>query len=118
MQVLAQKWGIVFNNLFAFANVPLGRFRDWLAFSGNLENYLEKLVSSFNPCAVDGVMCRSLVAVSWEGYLYDCDFNIAKGIPMGGRMTHISEMPGPPEPGSPIAVADHCYACTAGSGFT
>jgi len=77
-QVLLKKWGIIFNNLFTFANVPLGRFRDWLLKSGNLENYIEKLASSFNPCAVEGVMCRTMVSVSWDGYLYDCDFNLAR----------------------------------------
>jgi radical SAM/Cys-rich protein len=117
-QVLQQKWGIVFNNLFNFANVPLGRFRQWLLHSGNLENYIGKLASSFNPCAIEGLMCRSLVSVSWDGYLYDCDFNLARGLYLGGRKIHISEMPGPPEPGALIAVADHCYTCTAGAGFT
>ena len=117
-QVLEQKWGISFNDLFNFANVPLGRFRQWLLQSGNLEKYIEKLASSFNPCAVEGLMCRTLVSVSWDGYLYDCDFNLARGLFMGGRKIHISEMSGPPQPGSPIAVADHCYSCTAGAGFT
>lgn len=117
-QVLEKKWGIVFNNLFTFANVPLGRFSDWLLLSGNLDNYLKKLASSFNPCAVEGVMCRSMVSVSWDGYLFDCDFNLARRLYMGGRKIHISEMPGPPKAGNPIAVADHCYTCTAGAGFT
>ena len=117
-QVLKKKWGIVFNNLFNFANVPLGRFRQWLEKSGNFHKYMEKLYSSFNPCSVDGVMCRTLVSVSWDGYLYDCDFNLAKGLFMGGRKIHVSEMPGPPEPGMHIATADHCYTCTAGAGFT
>ena len=117
-QVLEQKWGISFNNLFNFANVPLGRFRQWLLQSGNLEKYIEKLASNFNPCAVEGLMCRTLVSVSWDGYLYDCDFNLARGLFLGGRKIHISEMSGPPEPGSTIAVADHCYTCTAGVGFT
>jgi radical SAM/Cys-rich protein len=117
-QVLERKWGIVFNNLFSFANVPLGRFRLWLVQSGNLSGYIEKLASGFNPCAIEGLMCRTLVSVSWDGYLYDCDFNLARGLPMGGRQIHVSEMAGPPEPGSFISVADHCYTCTAGSGFT
>jgi len=117
-QVLSKTWGIVFNNLFTFANVPLGRFSDWLLKSGNLDKYIEKLSSGFNPCAVEGVMCRKMVSVSWDGYLYDCDFNLASGLFMGGRKIHITEMPGPPESGSPIAGADHCYTCTAGTGFT
>lgn len=115
---LQRKWGIVFTNLFTFANMPLGRYRQWLEQTGNLENYMEKLSSSFNPCTVEGLMCRSLVSVSWDGYLYDCDFNQAVNLPWGGSKTHVSEMTGPPEPGTRIAVSDHCYACTAGSGFT
>jgi radical SAM/Cys-rich protein len=117
-QVLKKKWGIVFSNLFNFANVPVGRFRQWLIHSGNLESYIEKLASAFNHCAVEALMCRRLVSVSWDGYLYDCDFNLAVELHLGGCKTHVSEMPGPPQPGSPIAVSDHCYTCTAGAGFT
>ncbi len=117
-QILEQKWDIVFNNLYNFANVPLGRFRQWLITSGNFDKYMKRLFSNFNACAVDGVMCRTLVSVSWDGYLYDCDFNLARGLFMGGRKVHVSEMPGPPEPDFHIATADHCYTCTAGSGFT
>jgi len=115
---LQRKWGIVFNHVYTFANVPLGRFRQWLQHSGNLEKYLQTLASRFSPCAIEGLMCRTLIAVSWDGYLYDCDFNLAKGLHMGGRKTHVSEMADRPQPGTPIAVSDHCYACTAGSGFT
>jgi len=117
-QVLKRKWGIVFNNLFNFANVPLGRFRKWLVKTNNLDKYMEKLYSSFNPCSVGGLMCRSLVSVSWDGYLYDCDFNLARELFMGGHKIHVSEMSGPPPLHSHIATADHCYTCTAGSGFT
>ena len=117
-QVLEKKFDIRFTNLFNFANVPLGRFRAWLTQTGNLEAYINKLVSGFNPCAVEGLMCRSLVSVSWDGFIYDCDFNLARGVPLGGQKIHITEMSGPPETGSRIAVADHCYTCTAGAGFT
>ena len=117
-QVLKRKWGIVFNNLYTFANVPLGRFRQWLVGKGNLDEYMKKLCSRFNPCAVEGLMCRSLVSVSWDGFLFDCDFNLSKGMYMNRRKVHVSEMPGSPETGSHIAIADHCYTCTAGSGFT
>lgn len=116
--VLMKNWGIVFNNLLCFANVPLGRFRKWLEKKGNLEPYLGRLASSFNACAVDGLMCRTMVCALWDGYLYDCDFNLAKGLHMGKRKTHVSEMAGPPQAGNSIAVADHCYTCTAGAGFT
>jgi len=117
-QVLERKWGIVFNNLFNFANVPLGRFRQWLLKTGNLTEYIDKLAANFNTCAIEGLMCRTLVSVSWDGYLYDCDFNLARGLYLGERRIHVSEMSGPPEKGSPIVVADHCYTCTAGAGFT
>ena len=117
-QILEKRWNVTFNRLFSFANVPLGRFRRWLIKSGNFESYLQKLVSGFNPCAIEGLMCRTLVSVSWDGYLYDCDFNLARGLYMGGKKIHVSEMPGPPQPGTPIITADHCYTCAAGSGFT
>ena len=117
-EILHKKWSLFFHNLFTFANAPLGRFRQWLRESGNLDPYLQRLASAFNPCAVAGVMCRSLVSVSWEGYLYDCDFNLAADLPMGGRRVHVSEAPSPPLPGTPIATAEHCYTCTAGAGFT
>jgi radical SAM/Cys-rich protein len=115
---LQKKWSIRFNRLYIFANVPLGRFREWLRVSGNLESYLDRLAKGFNPCALNGVMCRTLVSVRWDGNLYDCDFNLAKKLPMGKQKTHVSAMDGPPEPGSPIAVGDHCYTCMAGPGFT
>ncbi len=117
-EALLKKWGIVFNNLFTFANAPLGRFRNWLEEKGELESYVGRLASNFNACAVPGLMCRTLFSLSWDGYLYDCDFNLAKGLHMGKRKTHVSEITGPPPEGNPIAVADHCYTCTAGAGFT
>jgi radical SAM/Cys-rich protein len=117
-EVSKKKWGIWFNNLFNIANVPLGRFRKWLVRSGNFESYMKKLAAGFNSCAVEGLMCRELVSVAWDGHLYDCDFNLARALPLSRRKTHISRLDGPPEPGTLIAVADHCYSCTAGAGFT
>jgi len=117
-EVMDRKWGIQFNHLYSFANVPLGRFKSWLVNSDNYDNYMEKLSSAFNPCAVNGLMCRSGVSVSWDGYIYDCDFNLAAGLPLGGKKIRISEMSGPPETGKPILVSDYCYTCTAGAGFT
>ncbi len=115
---LSRKFGIVFNNLYTFANVPLGRFRHWLQESGNYQGYMQRLVTSFNPCAVDGLMCRTQVSVSWDGYLFDCDFNLADRMFLGGQETRVGQLDGPPPADSPIMVSDHCYACTAGSGFT
>lgn len=115
---LERKWGIRFNNLHTFANVPLGRFRHWLLDTGNFQPYMERLSAAFNPCTIQGLMCRTLVSISWDGYLYDCDFNQAAQIPLGGIRTHVSEICSAPALGSTVAVSDHCYACTAGAGFT
>ncbi|MFW8602053.1 arsenosugar biosynthesis radical SAM (seleno)protein ArsS [Desulfobacterota bacterium M19] len=117
-EVLGRKWGISFNHLFSFANVPLGRFRDWLKRRGNYDDYLLRLAGAFNRDALSGVMCRSLISVAWDGFLYDCDFNQAADIPMGGVRRHINDLRRLPEAGELIAVGDHCYACTAGAGFT
>jgi len=115
---LARKWGITFNNLYTFANVPLGRFRKWLENTGNYDRYVNALVNGFNPCAVAGLMCRTLLSVSWDGFLFDCDFHLAEGRFLAGRRVHVSEVRELPPPGTPIAVGEYCYACTAGSGFT
>ena len=117
-QMLARKWGLSFNNLYTFANVPLGRFLTWLESTGNLESYVLKLAANFNSCSLDGLMCRSLISVSWDGYLFDCDFNQALNLYMGGRKKHISDLHVLPGPHDSIAVSEHCYTCTAGSGFT
>lgn len=116
--VLSDKWDIRFNHLFTFANMPLGRFRQWLERSGNYEAYLKMLYDRFNPGAVDGLMCRSMISVSWDGFLYDCDFNQAAGLHMGGTPVHIKDATIDDTTGLPVAVGNHCYACTAGSGFT
>ena len=115
---LQRKWGVAFNHLYTFANVPLGRFRTWLLRTGKYERYVRMLTESFNPSAVDGLMCRTLLSVSWDGFLYDCDFNLAVDRPTGGRKVHVSEVRELPVPSAPIAIGDYCYACTAGSGFT
>jgi radical SAM/Cys-rich protein len=117
-RILTQKWGIVFNQLSTFANVPLGRFLTWLIHSGNFETYMKKLVSAFNPCAVEGLMCRSMLSVSWDGFLFDCDFNLAANLYLENRRIHVSQIKEPPQSETPIALSDHCYTCTAGSGFT
>jgi radical SAM/Cys-rich protein len=117
-ETLEKRWGITFNQLYTFTNVPLGRFREWLERTGNLESYLQKLVGAFNPCAVQGLMCRTLLSVSWDGCLFDCDFNLARGLFMGGRKQHVTELVELLASGLPIAVSNHCFACTAGAGFT
>jgi radical SAM/Cys-rich protein len=115
---LMRKYGISFNSLYTFANVPLGRFRTFLERSGNLDAYLATLAAGFNPCSVAGLMCRTQLSVDWLGRLHDCDFNLAAGLAQGGKPALIGELLELPAPGTPIVVADHCYACTVGAGFT
>lgn len=115
---LSRRHGVSFHNLYSFANAPLGRFRLFLERSGNLDAYLDKLASGFNPCAVSGVMCRSQLSVDWTGRLYDCDFHLSRGIGMVGEERFLRELTELPAPGTPIPAADHCYACTVGAGFT
>ena len=117
-KILYKKWGLCFNNHFTFANMPLGRFRDWLKKTGNLENYINKLANNFNPCTIDDLMCKTLMSISYDGFIYDCDFNLAAGHPFGPGKIHVSEMDSIPAEGMPIATGEHCYACTAGCGFT
>lgn len=115
---LARKWGVEFNQLYIFANMPLGRFLHWLHQTDNLHNYMAKLADGFNPSTLEGLMCRNQLSVDWNGYLYDCDFNLAANVPLSGPVTHISDLNDHPERGMAVAVGEHCYACTAGSGFT
>jgi radical SAM/Cys-rich protein len=117
-EILLKKWGIHFTGLYNFNNVPLGRFRRWLQATGQLDDYLIKLAGLFNPCSISSIMCRSSISINWQGYLFDCDFNIASGQYLGGNKIHVSEMIGLPEQGMPVMVGEHCYACTAGAGFT
>lgn len=117
-QQLERCYGISFSSLFSFVNVPLGRFHRWLESSGNLPDYLKNLKTRFNPCSVQGLMCRSTLSVDWLGYLYDCDFNQAVGLRHSGTPCHISRLQQLPQPGVQIPTQDHCFACTAGAGFT
>jgi radical SAM/Cys-rich protein len=115
---LLRRWGITFDHLYTFANAPLGRFRTGLLRTGEYERYMKILTDAFNSSAVEGLMCRTLLSVSWDGFLYDCDFNLAAGRPAAGNKVHVSDVRELPPPGAPIAIGEYCYACTAGSGFT
>jgi len=114
---LLSRFGIRFSNLFALTNLPISRFLEFLEDSGNLEDYMEKLVRSFNPVAVDAVMCRSTLSVGWDGQLYDCDFNQMLELPVHCETSRsidrftIAELAN-----RTIAVNQHCYGCTAGAG--
>jgi len=108
---------VEFNQLFAITNLPISRFLDYLIESKNYEGYMEKLVTAFNPAAAANVMCRNTISISWDGYLYDCDFNqmlnlkVAKTAPQ-----HIREFNEPLLKERSIILNQHCYGCTAGAG--
>ncbi|SPP99772.1 Radical SAM domain protein (fragment) [Candidatus Sulfobium mesophilum] len=116
---LKRNYGITFDSLFAFTNMPIGRFRDFLVRTGGLVKYMEALISAFNPENLRGLMCRRLLNIGWDGRLYDCDFNQMLGVPVHPHLPqHIREFDYSPLKTRPIAVGDHCYACTAGQGST
>src|SRR5262249_7210599 len=110
-------FGITFNRLFTITNMPIKRFLDDLHRSGKEEQYMEKLVSAFNPAAVDGLMCRTLVSVDWTGRLYDCDFNqmLEMGVDEGIAQT-IADFAPVSFARRRIVTGPHCFGCTAGAG--
>ncbi|MBU1343141.1 MAG: arsenosugar biosynthesis radical SAM protein ArsS [Proteobacteria bacterium] len=116
--ILDEKWGIVFNNAYSFANMPLGRFEDWLKRSGNYDAYMANLYKNFNPCTISELMCRNLISISWDGFLFDCDFNLAANLYKGNEKKHLSQTKTCSFVDDKIATDNHCYACAAGSGFT
>jgi radical SAM/Cys-rich protein len=114
---LGERFGIVFDRLLAIANMPIKRWADWLARRGQLAAYQALLVNHFNPAAVPHLMCHGTVSVDWRGELYDCDFNQALELPLGGRRRTLFELDSLDElEGEPIATAAHCFGCTAGAG--
>jgi radical SAM/Cys-rich protein len=116
---LGDRYGVVFNRLFTIANMPINRFAKTLARKGELEGYLHTLRLAHQETNLESVMCRSLVSVDWQGYLYDCDFNQMLHIPLaatGRPRTHLRDLDSSTLEGRGIAVADHCYGCTAGQG--
>ncbi len=116
---LASRYGIVFDRLYALANMPIQRFGSTLISRGTFDGYLDLLRNAHRPDNLDSVMCRSLLSVDWQGYLYDCDFNqmLGLGLPLvPGRRTHLADLAGLELGGRPIEVRNHCYGCTAGQG--
>ena len=110
-------FGIVFNHLFTITNMPIKRFLHLLDREGRTEQYMQILLDAFNPQAALNVMCRNLLSVGWEGQLYDCDFNQALELPLGGRQRTLWDIRNLAEvERGPIAFADHCFGCTAGAG--
>jgi radical SAM/Cys-rich protein len=115
-QALKQKFGIVFNNLYAITNMPISRYLDYLLTSSNYEAYMAKLVNAYNPNAAANVMCRSTISVGWDGYLYDCDFNQMLELTVSCNSRHISNFNRKNLDNRNIIIGQHCYGCTAGSG--
>ncbi len=109
----------MFDRLFTLANMPIKRFGSTLITQGKFASYMELLRSAHNPANLDAVMCRTLVSVDYRGYLYDCDFNQMLGIPLvvaGRPRRHVTDLLAGEIDTAPIAVAEHCYGCTAGQG--
>jgi radical SAM/Cys-rich protein len=114
---LESRFGIAFNRLFVFANMPLGRFREFLVRTDGLAPYMAAVRRAFNPATIEGLMCRSTLSVGWDGRLYDCDFNQALGLTVKhGSPDRIQDFDYPTLAQRPIATGDHCFVCAAGSG--
>ena len=115
-KALKEDFDIEFNQLFSITNLPISRFLDYLLASENYEEYMYSLVEAFNPMAVENVMCTNTISVSWEGFLFDCDFNQMLGLKVDASATHISEFNTDILSDRNIRLSQHCYGCTAGAG--
>ena len=116
---LGERYGITFSQLYVITNMPIQRFGSMLISKGQFEHYMDLLKNAYQAANLDGVMCRSLISVDWRGYAYDCDFNQMLGMPLaykGRTRSHLRDLMDADLAHNPIAVADHCYGCTAGQG--
>lgn len=115
---LGEHFGIVFNELFALANMPIQRFGSTLVTKGEFKPYMDLLKASFQTANLEAVMCKTLVSVDWQGFLYDCDFNQMLGLPLPAAHArpHLRDLLHTELQGRTVHVADHCYGCTAGQG--
>jgi radical SAM/Cys-rich protein len=118
-RMLSERYGVAFNRLYTLANMPIQRFGAILIAKGEFSNYLDLLQHAHLDANLDHVMCRNLVSVDWQGYVYDCDFNQMLDLPfeLGTReRVHLSDLLDIEIEGRPIRVAGHCFGCTAGQG--
>jgi len=115
-EFLQAHFSLQFNQLFTITNMPIQRFGAVLLAQGQFEPYMDSLKSSYHAENLEQVMCKTLLSVDWQGYVYDCDFNQMLAMPLAGKKTHLSELYKEMPDGLPITVADHCYGCTAGQG--
>ncbi|MEA2345105.1 MAG: hypothetical protein QOF63_3274 [Thermoanaerobaculia bacterium] len=114
---LKRDFGITFDRLLALNNMPISRFLEWLIESGNLDSYMSRLVDNFNPAAVTGVMCRNTISISWDGRLFDCDFNQMLDLDAvaASSMTIVTFDAAAWQQRNVVTRA-HCFGCTAGAG--
>lgn len=115
-QELKQRYGISFNQLFTITNMPIARFGNTLINKGEFTQYMQLLKQAHLKTNLQQVMCRELISVDYQGYVYDCDFNQMLHIPLGKQRQHLSELMQTDLYNQPIATAEHCYGCTAGQG--
>jgi len=118
-RMLGDRYGIVFSRLLTLANMPIQRFGSMLASQGRFDDYMTLLRDAHRDENLDAVMCRDLVSIDWQGYLFDCDFNQMLGLPLrraGQSRTHLRDVLGQSLADLPIVVRDHCHGCTAGQG--
>ncbi len=114
---LKDKFDLVFNKLFTITNMPIHRFREFLLRSGTYEEYMEKLINAFNPAAAEGVMCRSLISVGYDGRIYDCDFNQMLDMQIqNGKPLTVFDFDHDELLSRRILFDSHCFGCTAGNG--
>ena len=116
---LKDNYDIVFNNLFTLTNMPIQRFGSTLISKGQFDDYMQLLRDNYREANLNNVMCRTLISVDWQGYVYDCDFNQMLGLParIGAKpRSHIKDLANVELEGQPIVVKDHCYGCTSGQG--
>jgi len=118
---LFARYGIVFNQLFTLANMPIQRFGSMLISKGQFHDYMSLLRSAHQDSNLATVMCRSIISIDWQGYVYDCDFNQMLKLPLQSNFSnkprlHLSDLMGHNLEGQPIVTGDHCYGCTAGQG--
>lgn len=113
---LKARWDIEFNSLLTITNMPISRFGAVLLAKGQFDDYMALLRDSYNGANLDGVMCRDTVSVDYQGNLYDCDFNQMLALPAGGAARTLRDLLTTDTNGDLVAVASHCYGCTAGAG--
>jgi len=118
-QQLKSQFGIVFNQLYTITNMPISRFGSVLMAHGQFESYMGLLKDNFSADNLSTVMCRNLISIDWQGYVYDCDFNQMLEMPLlagDSRRTHLSDLLKTDISGNDVQIGDHCFGCTAGQG--